>query len=270
MKTKIQKILLALFSICAIAILFVLFPIVVCPMMWMLFLFGIIVQFVWFKEFIIFFRIATSGLFFLIAFRIYNDFVNDFSINPETSLGVKFLLLGILYGIGSLLAIRISKVVVHILTTGILVATVMTSFLIVQETHTKVTDTFQKENPDYILLDNQETRWALKILEKEYAKIGTKSGMAYHTSKDTLNGNYYSFIVCDGTADGTAPLLSFKSIKADSTEAFDILFRYEPDLKYGYFRYTQILPDTLVIKDEDEATNYFKNGLELLDEIVKK
>lgn len=273
MNTLIQKVLMALFSICAVILLIKLFPIVLCPLMWFLFIGGIALQIVATmalknKSVILISRIVTAFIFLLIAYRIYFEYTNDFSINPEKSLSTKFIVFTVLYLVGSFLLLYAKNKIVDILTFVILVVAVAFMILIIRETHDKAAEEFKKENPDYVLLDNQETKYFLNRIKNEFSEYYDETTrMIYRTRKDSTS---YNFVICDGKKEGTVPLVSIVRFNSDSTKSTKLLFRYEPELKYGYIWYMQILPDTIVFSDEHEIFDALDQELDLFYRTLKK
>ena len=273
MQQLLSKVLFGLFSFMAAIILFNIFPIVVCPLMWLLFTVALVGQFFWQRETAIVARVVTTILFLFVAFRIYNGFTTDFTISAPDSMGLKFIILACFYGLGALFMYQKTETLKTrqffvFLSFLCVPGMAFTGYKLLEEIKYEETSRFADSNPDCIPISNFESRRYLELTKEYYKKFGgSKSGMIYHTTKETIDGHKYTFVLSDGSKDDVPPLLQITMMSDSNVVEKKVMFRYDPIFRYGYLKYQEYLPDEVIVLEKDSALTTFDKFSKLLPEM---
>ncbi|MEI8224093.1 MAG: hypothetical protein WCG20_03150 [bacterium] len=267
---------LVAFAAVGILLIIMLFPVVLCPMMWMLFVIGLIAQVPWRGHALLIGRMYTVFLFLLVAFRIHMGYVTDFTISTPDSMAVKFLAIAAIYGLGAIILYFETPVFKKYL---VYVAFLLSlgagffSYQLVQESYYEAYHRFQDNNPDCIALDNFESRDYKEKIEAYYDSINgnkeNKYGMVSHTTTTPLHGKNYTFLISNGSAKNTPPIFSIEESDTNNVPIAKIMFRYNTDFNYGFLRCELLNPKDTVILNKDSAQNYIRKQWELVMEISK-
>jgi hypothetical protein len=272
--TPLNKVSFGLFSLITIAIIFLMFPVVLCPMMWAFFALGICAQFIVMKEFTSIGRGLTVVLFLLVAFRIYFGFTTDFSISAPDSLALKFLIFAGLYGAGTILMLNWRNIqkYTQYLSLAVALCSGYSGYAIVNEVYYEAYVRFQTTHPDSIALNNFESKDNLREIEKMYKKLAKPEdkGMVYHAGTHTVNGYFYTVVLSDGSGKNMPPLFTVEKKDSDTVQISKLTFRYEPDLRYGFIRYEIFAPKGKIVLDKDTAKAALKEYFEHTEEIMKR
>lgn len=264
------------FAAIGAVLIFMLFPVVLCPVMWMLFVIGLITQLLWSGPGFLMGRMYTVFLFLLVAFRIHMGYVTDFTISTPDSMAIKFLLVAILYGIGSAILFfetPLFKKYLAYLAFMLSLGTGYVSYQIVQEAYYEAFHRFQDNNPDCIALNNFESRDYKEKITLYYDSINgsneNKYGMVSHSTTKPINGKNYTFLISNGSAKNTPPIFSIEESDSNNVPIAKIMFRYNPDFNYGFLRYELLNPKDTVILNKDSAQAYIKQQLARVMQISK-
>lgn len=253
--TTLNKISFALFSIITAIILFTLFPMIICPVMWMLFLVAIIAQCVPLKPLALILRVLTVLLLLFVAFRIYYNFTNDFKINPPQNLAYSFAIFAGIYLLGTI-TMYVSKNIqkyTQYLSIVLAGAAGYQGYTLVTEMYSEVHNDFKKEHPEYIVLDNIESKRYLHTIDTIYVNSKSASnGFVSHQTSKPIDGYSYRIMFSNGSMKGSIPIFSVEKSK-DTVAVSKIMFRYENDSRYGFIHYETFLPTEKVVTDEDSA-----------------
>ncbi len=271
--TILNKISFGLFSLITAAILFMMFPVVICPMMWMLFIVGLIAQFVPLKPIAIVLRIATVLLFLFVAFRIYNGFTTDFSISAPDSLALKFAIFAGLYLAATITMYVSEKIQKYTQYLSFILAfgAGYHGYTLVQEVYYEAFTRFKTEHPDCIALNNFESKDYLYKLESIYGNAKSKSnGMVFHSTSELIDGYFYRIVLSDGSEKNMIPIFSVEKSNSDTVVVSSIMFRYEKDLRYGFIHYRTFLPEEKDILNKDSAQAVLDEYFTGLEDMMKK
>lgn len=257
-------------------LIIMLFPVILCPVMWMLFIIGLIAQIPWGGPAFLMGRLYTVFLLLLVAFRIHMGYVTDFTISTPDTLAMKFLIIAIVYGLGTVILYFENQVFKKYLVYLAFLFSVGTGFVayqLVQETYYEAYHRFQDNNPDCIALNNFESRDYKEQIEAYYDSINggkeNKYGMVSHTTSTPVNGKHYTFLISNGSAKNTPPIFSIEESDTSNAPIAKIMFRYNTDFNYGFLRYELLNPKDTVILDKDAAMHYIKQQLGLVMRITK-
>lgn len=264
------------FAVVGTVLIFMLFPIVLCPVMWMLFVVGLITQILWSGPAFLIGHVYSALVFLLVAFRIYMGYVTDFTISTPDSMAVKFLMVALLYGVGSIILFfetpLFKKYLVYVAFT-LSLATAYVSYQIIQEAYYEAFHRFQDNNPDCIALSNFESREYRDQITSYYDSInGNKEnshGTVSHNTSKPINGKNYTFLISNGSVKNTPPVFSIEESDTNNVPVAKIMFRYNPDFNYGFLRYELLNPKNTIILNKDSAEAYIKLQLGRVMEISK-
>lgn len=240
--------------------------------MWMLFVVGIITQFIPITASILG-RVFTILLFLLISFRIYNGYTNDFSILPSDSLAEKFAIFAGIYFAGALAMCAGERFKKYTQYLSILLAVTAgyQGYTLVQEMRNQSKTQFQTNNPEYILLTDYESKRYVERLRDAYETATSKNaGLVSHQTSQDIDGYSYRIVFSDGSGQNMLPIFSIEQSMSDTIKVRSLFFRYEPDLYYGFIHYQTYLPEKQSILDEETARAFLEENLDKIEEILQK